>query len=79
VKVRFSPSGRSQFLSALAYIRQDNPVAAARFRRRAAAMLRSLERFPASGRVVPEFPELPFRDVIVAPYRFFYRLEGGTV
>jgi plasmid stabilization system protein ParE len=41
--------------------------------------LRRLERFPASGRVLPEFPDLPYREVIVSPYRFFYRIAGKTV
>jgi toxin ParE1/3/4 len=79
VKVRFTPSARMHFLSALAYIRRDDPSAAAAFRKRAERILRRLERFPASGRVVPEFPDLPFREVIVPPYRFFYRPEGNTV
>ena len=35
--------------------------------------------FPDSGRTVPEFPDLRYREVIVDPYRFFYRVEGGTV
>ena len=38
-----------------------------------------LERFPESDRVLPEFPELPYREVIVAPYRFFYRVAAKTV
>jgi plasmid stabilization system protein ParE len=42
-------------------------------------LLRRLERYPKSGRLLPEFPELPFREVIVPPYRFFYRLESKTV
>ncbi len=32
-----------------------------------------------SGRRLPEFPDLPFREVIVAPYRFFYRVKEKTV
>jgi len=79
VKVRFTPSGRRQFLDAVAYIVRDDPVAARRFRQRAEAVLRRLERFPRSGRILPEFPELPYREVIVAPYRLFYRVEGKTV
>jgi plasmid stabilization system protein ParE len=79
VRIRFTPSGRSQFLAALAYIRRDDPAAAARFRRRAEIALRRLQRFPGSGRVLPEFPELPYREVLVGRYRFFYRTEGGTV
>jgi toxin ParE1/3/4 len=79
VTVRFTPSARAQFLAALAYIRQENPTAARQFRRRAERVLRRLQRFPNSGRVIPEFPELPYREVIVAPYRFFYRRETETV
>jgi plasmid stabilization system protein ParE len=29
--------------------------------------------------VVPEFPDLPYREVIVSPYRFFYRITEATV
>ena len=34
---------------------------------------------PESGRSIPEFPDLPHREVIVRPYRFFYRVVGKTV
>jgi toxin ParE1/3/4 len=79
VTVQFTPTARLQFLSALTYIRQDNPPAAIRFRRKAESLLRRLEKFPDSGRVIPDFPELPYREVIVAPYRSFYRVEGRFV
>lgn len=79
MRIQFTPSARLQFLSALSYIRRDNPPAAIRFRKKAESVLRRLEKFPESGRVIPEFPELPYRELIVAPYRFFYRLEGVTV
>ncbi len=79
MQLRFTPSGRAQFLAAVAYIRADDPAAAKRFRARAEKVLRRLERFPQSGRVIPEFPDLPHREVIVAPYRFFYRVAAKTV
>ncbi len=79
MSIRFTPSGRRQFLAALAYILKGNPQAAARFRRRAERTLRRLIRYPASGRRIPEFPDLPFREVVVPPYRFFYRSEGKTI
>jgi plasmid stabilization system protein ParE len=79
VKIRFTPSAREHFLSALAYIRRDNPGAARKFRKTAETVLRRLLRFPASGRRVPEFPDLPHREVIVAPYRFFYRQVDKTI
>jgi toxin ParE1/3/4 len=76
VKVRFTFSARAQFLSALTYIRRDNLGAAFNFRERIETVLGRLEEFPDSGRVVPEFPELPYREVIIAPYRFFSRVKG---
>lgn len=79
MKIRFTPTGRVQFLAAIAYIQRDNPTAASRFRQKAEQKLRRLESFPESGRHLPEFPELPYREVIVAPYRFFYRIDGKTV
>ncbi len=79
MQLRFTPSGRAQFLAAVAYIRADDPAAAQRFRDRTEQVLRRLERFPQSGRVIPEFPDLPHREVIVAPYRFFYRVPAKTV
>ncbi|HEV8308641.1 MAG TPA: type II toxin-antitoxin system RelE/ParE family toxin [Methylomirabilota bacterium] len=79
MEVRFTPSGRAQFLAAVAYIRSADPGAARGFRRQAERLLRRLERFPRSGRIIPEFPDLPYREVIVRPYRFFYRAEGKTV
>jgi plasmid stabilization system protein ParE len=79
VKVRFTPTARSQILAAIAYIRGNNPQAADKFRQRAEHTLKRLERFPNSGRHLPEFPDLPHREVIVPPYRFFYRQQGDTV
>jgi toxin ParE1/3/4 len=79
VKIRFTPVARTQFLTALAYIRQDNPEVAVRLRQRAETVLQRLEEFPDSGRVLPEFPELPYREVVISPYRFFYRVKGEIV
>ena len=56
----------------MAFIRRDNPGAAERLRQRIDRALRGLEQFPESGRVVPEFPRLPYKEVVVAPYRLFY-------
>jgi plasmid stabilization system protein ParE len=79
MKVQFAPSARSQFLSALSYIRRDKPSAAVNFRNRTEEILRRLENFPESGRIIPEFPELPYREVIISPYRFFYKIKADVV
>jgi plasmid stabilization system protein ParE len=79
VKVRFTPSARQQFLNGFAYIRRDKPAAARHFRQRTERVLRRLEDYPDSGRPIPEFPALSHREVIISPYRFFYRVEKKTV
>jgi len=50
-------------------VTQRGKPAAQRFRERAEQVLKRLERFPNSGRHLPEFPQLPHREVIVWPYR----------
>ena len=79
LKVRLTPPARAQFLAALAFIRSDRPSAVAAFRHRVDEALARLGDFPDSGRVVPEFPDLQFREVIVGSYRFFYRVKDRTV
>jgi toxin ParE1/3/4 len=79
MKVRFTPSARSQFLAGLEYIAADNPLAVQALLAKVTKILRRLTSYPQSGRKIPEFPELPHREVIVPPYRFFYRLEKPTI
>jgi plasmid stabilization system protein ParE len=78
-RVLFTPAGRDQFLAALAYVAADDPAAARSLRERAEASLSRLADYPESGRVLPEFPDLAFREVIVPPYRFFYRVRDDAV
>ena len=79
MRILFTPTGRRQFLEAIAYIHRDKPSAALNFRQKAEKSLSRLKKFPDSGRPLPEFPELPFREVIVSPYRFFYKLKNDEV
>ena len=39
------------------------------------AAVSNLLSFPAMGRLVPEFPHLPYRELIVGNYRILYRYE----
>jgi toxin ParE1/3/4 len=79
LKALFTPTGRRQFLEAIVYIYRDNPSAAVRFRNKAEKKLSRLKVFPESGRIIPEFSDLPFREVIVKPYRFFYKVKDKVV
>jgi toxin ParE1/3/4 len=79
MKVRFTPSARGQLFDGLEHVKSENPFAAAALLERVKRSLRRLTTFPLSGRKISEFPELAHREVIVAPYRFFYRVERSTV
>ena len=79
MKIRFTPSARTQFLTAIGYIYRENPTATIDFRHNSEKVLSRLQKFPQSGRKLPEFPDLPFREVIVVPYRFFYHIKGKIV
>ncbi len=79
MKVRFTASAKAQFLAAVETIRRNNRDAARKFRTEAGKALRRLSQFPRSGAAISEFPDLPYREVYVKPYRFFYRSEKDTV
>jgi len=79
VIVRLTPSARAQLMAAVNYIRADRPTAAPGFRKRVEAALLRLVDFPASGRVIPEFDRLGFREVLVDSYRLFYRVKGDVI
>jgi toxin ParE1/3/4 len=79
VRVRFTPFAHKQLLGAIGHLHRENRTAACAFRHKAHKALARWRRFPQSGRVLPELPDLPFREVIVAPYRFFCRVKDRTV
>lgn len=78
-RIRFTKPALAQFLGVVAYIKADRPSAARGFRTRTHDALAVLVRFPESGRVILEFPQLGSREVFVDSYRFFYRVKGDTV
>lgn len=77
--VCFIPSALASFEAAIDYYVSVNPFAAEHFRDRVLRTLGRLVRFPQIGHYIPEFPDEPFREVIVEPYRFFYLVEGETI
>jgi len=58
------------------YIAHDSPLYA---RYQIESIYKSAERlrqFPESGRHIPEFPQLPHREIIVGNYRVIYRYDS---
>jgi toxin ParE1/3/4 len=79
LKILFTPTGRQHFLEAVTYIYRDNPLAALSFRKKAEKTLARLKKFPESERCIPEFSDLPSREVMTKPFRYFYKVKRETI
>ena len=64
---------------ALDFIRRDRPLAANRIFDRVEQALRRLEDFPNSGRRIPGYADENHREILVLPFRFFYRVEKDAI
>lgn len=61
------------------FIARDSARAAEALVERLLTAAERLASFPESGRIVPEFPGLGYREIIVSGYRVLYRIEGDIV
>lgn len=80
MKIIWSPLAIERAYEAAAYIAQDKPDAALTWLEGLFACTDRLERFPRSGRIVPEIGSDEYREVIFRrAYRVIYRLEAAQV
>lgn len=79
MRVRFAPRAARQYLEALRELRDENPAGAATVQLRTEAVIALLREHPDAGHPIPEFPDLPHRELSATPYRVFYRVAGDTV
>ncbi len=61
------------------YIALDDSAAASRYVRKVLDRVERLEAHPKSGKRPPELPRTPYREIVVAPCRLFYRVERDSV
>ncbi len=67
-------------LSAIyAYIAQNSPQYAARMVDRLTRRSQQIAKFPASGRIVPEFEAEQIREVIEGSYRIIYYIKSEQI
>ncbi len=78
-KFRFAEPAQVAYAAAIRYLVEHNLFAAERFVEEVDAAIERVCRFPESGSVIREDPEGSFRQVVVKPYRFIYRIEGDVV
>ena len=80
MKIVWSPLAIERAYDAAAYIAGDKPEAALRWLEGLFNVTDRLERFPESGRVVPELNRPDFREIIYrSAYRVVYRVEKSQV
>ena len=79
MQLKFTPTAPSQFLDGISTIKKDNPNAARNFQIKSENVLKRLIDYPKSGKAIREYPGLPFREIVVPPYRFFYRLHDEII
>lgn len=75
----WSTRARAELQAITEYIKRDSNASARTVATKLAKEVRRLERFPFSGRIVPEWEKPSFREVIVYNYRVVYRLGLETV
>jgi toxin ParE1/3/4 len=80
LKIRITQTAMGRLRDILGFVAQDIPDAADKLSERIEHGLERLAVFPASGRKIPESPERPERELVVAPcVRVFCRVEDGAL
>jgi len=82
-RLRWAPVAFQDLDEIIDYIAaQDGPEAAAAVYRKIRARIRTLSTHPGRCRVVPELKAVgvhEYRELIVSPYRVFFRVDGRDV
>lgn len=80
MKVIWSPLAIERAYDIAAYIAQDRPDAALKWLDGLFASTDRLEKFPRSGRIVPEVGSPEYREIIFRrAHRIIYRIERSSV
>lgn len=77
--VRWTFGARDDLREIHDFIARNSPRAAEALAERILTAIKRLESFPDSGRMLPEFPALGYRELIVGNYRVLYRSDRDTV
>lgn len=79
MKLRWSPEALQDLLDIHDFISRDAPAQADQLVDDLITCAEQLERFPHSGRLVPEYDAPAIREIIYPPYRIIYQLEDTSV
>ncbi len=79
MKIVWSPLAVDRVFEIAEYVALDKPSAAADWVDTVFESVKQLNKFPRSGRVVPEIQLDEFREIILDNYRIIYRIEKKQV
>ena len=79
MKTVLTDSGRRQLCTAVEAIHRRDRDRAQRFRAKIESLLTGPVEIGQQGTPLPEFADLPFREVRIDGYRFFFRADGNTL
>ncbi|MDP2300384.1 MAG: type II toxin-antitoxin system RelE/ParE family toxin [Coriobacteriia bacterium] len=79
MRVVWTRQAESLLDEALDYIAAEQPAVALRWFDDTMERIRSLERFPDLGRMVPELQRPEIREILVDPYRVPYRRDEHQI
>ncbi len=74
--LKWSLKSAEELESIYGYIAEDSPFYARVQVEKVIKGVRRLADFPGSGRTLPEFPHLPYREMIIGSYRCIYRHDS---
>jgi plasmid stabilization system protein ParE len=77
--IRWSPRAVSQLEEICEHIGKDSEHYARLFAKRVMNIVKTLPRFPNSGRVVPAYGRVDLREKLYGNYRIVYRLKDDTI
>jgi toxin ParE1/3/4 len=79
MKITWTMRAADQFEAIIAAIEADHPVAAPSWVKRIGKAVDQLARFPECGHRLADFSDEPARELVLAPYRILYSLDGERV
>jgi addiction module RelE/StbE family toxin len=81
-EVMWAASAEQDLTAIIKYIHADNPPAAKNSLEKIKAKVSNLNSLPQRGRIVPELKQqgiLPYRELVVPPWRVIYRISDSKV
>ena len=79
MRLVWSPSALDRLEAIASDFAREHPDVATEWIGEVIRVVERLERFPASGRIVPEIRRETIREVIHGPYRLLYHIGAGQV